>query len=56
MTEVIIGLMFLMILVLVGFVAYRAGFQAAYGRGFTQGYADGCKDGKFLAAIRRVSR
>lgn len=55
-TEVILALIYLAIFVLVGFVAYRAGFEGGYGSGFTQGYADGCKDGEFLAAIRQVSR
>jgi hypothetical protein len=56
MAEALIFLMYLAILGLTAFVAHRAGVQSSYGKGFTDGYADGSRDGEFLAAIRQVSR
>jgi hypothetical protein len=56
MTEMILSLIYFATLALVLFVSFRAGREKGYGDGFTQGYADGCKDGEFLAAIRRVSQ
>ena len=56
MTEVVLALMFFAILTLTGFVAYRAGSVNSYGTGFTDGYADGCKHGEFMAVLRQVSR